>query len=95
MSTEENSAIVKHTEHIVKVQEIFSVLKEDALTKAVQLPTSLSQTMKFCHRGKPKHYGNRACTNIRVLHTEDMQSIVSYLRYELEIEEITLGLQRL
>ena len=50
--------------------------------------------MKFFHRGKPKNDGNRVHTNIRILHAECIQSIISDLRYELETEEITLELQQ-
>ena len=75
----------------MKVQENLSILEDDALTKAVQLPKSHSKTMHFFHQCKPNKDGRRACTNIRVLDTEDMQSIISTLRYELEVEEITSG----
>ena len=97
MLTHETNAIVKHKEykeHRVKVQEFFSFLQDDTLTKAVQLQKSLCHTMKFFHRSKPKNDGSRAHTKIRVLYVEDIPSIVIDLRYELNIEEITLGLQR-
>ena len=38
MSTDETAAIVKHLEHAVKVQGNVTVLEDDALTKAAQLP---------------------------------------------------------
>ena len=78
----------------MKVQEFFSVLEDDALTKAVQLPQSLSKTMQFFHRGNPKNGSSRAHTNIRILYIEYVQSIIRNMRYELEAEEIKLGLKR-
>ena len=50
--------------------------------------------MKFFHRGKPKNDGIRVCTNIRIIHIEEMQSIISDVWQELEAQEIALGLQR-
>ena len=47
ISTDETASIVKDTEHIVKVQDFFSVLERYAITKSVHLLKSLSQTMIF------------------------------------------------
>ena len=77
-----------------KFRQKISILEDDALTKAVQLPKSLSQTMKFFYCNKPKKDSSGAHTNIRILHAEDIQSIISDMRYELEIEEITLESQQ-
>ena len=37
MSKDETAAIVKHIEHTAKIKENFSVLEDDAITKAVQI----------------------------------------------------------
>ena len=50
--------------------------------------------MKFFYCNKPKKDSIRAHTNIRILHAEDIQSIISDMWYELEIEEITLESQQ-
>ena len=78
----------------MKLQENVSLLKDDALTKSVQLQKSLSQNMTFFYHGKSKNDDSRACANIRILHVEDIQYTVRDLRYELEIDEIILGLKR-
>ena len=54
MSTDETTAIVKHLDHIVKIKDSFSVLEEDFLAKAVQLPKSLSKPMHFSKEANPK-----------------------------------------
>ena len=63
-------------------QIFFNVLEDDALTKAVQLPKSLSKTIHFFDRGKPNDDGIKKCTNIRILHTDYMKSIISDLRHD-------------
>ena len=94
MSTDKTAAIAKHSEHVVKVQKIFTNLEDDALTKELQLPKSLSKTMYFFHRVKRKNYVSRVHNNVHIIQSDDMQSIVNKLRHELEVEEIILGLQR-
>ena len=94
MSKDETSSIVNLTGNTVKVQGIFTVLENDALTKGVQLPKALSKTTHFFHRGKPKNDGRRTYANIRILHSEDMQNTMCYLRYYLENKETSLGLQQ-
>ena len=94
MSIDETAVIVKQSEHIVKVQYNFTVLEDDTLTKAALLLKSLSKTICFFHRGKPKNDGRRTYANIRILHSEDMQNTMCYLRYYLENKETSLGLQQ-
>ena len=77
---------MKCLEHAVKFKDSFAVLKEDSLTKAEQLPKSLSKTICFFHRGKPKSGGSKLCTNMHILHTEYIQTIISDPCYELEDE---------
>ena len=50
--------------------------------------------MQFFHRGKPKSDGSRNHTNMHVLHTEDTQSTLGDLRYEIEDLETNAGFQR-
>ena len=92
MSTNETAAIVKWSEHIVKVDNVFAVLEEESLTKAAQLPKSLSKTMQFSTEANPivilVEYAP-----ICALCTQKIQNIMGYLNYELEEEEITAGLQ--
>ena len=94
MLIDENNTIVNCSEHMVKVHDKFTFLEDDALTKSAQLPTLFSKTMQFFNHGKPKNDGSKIHTNIRILHSEDMKNIAGDLRYELEEEEITLGIQR-
>ena len=94
LSTDETAAIVKYSEYVIKVKDKIVVLEEEALTKVVQLPPSLTKTQQFFHRGKPKSDCSSICTNMRILHTVDIQDIICDLQYELEVEEITVGLQR-
>ena len=79
---------------MVKVKDIFAVLEDDSLTKSSQLPKSMSKTMQLFHRDKAKSDGSIIHTNMRVLHTEEMQIILCDLRYELEELYVTLGLKR-
>ena len=79
---------------MVKIQENVVVLEEDSLTNATQLPRSLTKTQQCFHRGKPKPNGSKIYTNMRILHTVDIQDIIGDLRYELEVEGVTVGLQR-
>ena len=72
MSKDETTVIVKHSEHIVKVQENFTVLEDDAVAKAVPLPKSLSKTMNFFHRDRTKNDGSKVYTKIHILHLECM-----------------------
>ena len=51
--------------------------------------------MQFYHRGKPKNDGSKICTSILILHHEEIDIIVSDLRFYLEVEDITAGLQRI
>ena len=43
LSTDENAAIVKCSDHMIKVKDIFLVLEGEALTKAGQLPQFLTK----------------------------------------------------
>ena len=94
LSTDETAAIVKYSEHVVKIQENFVVLEEDSLTNATQLPHSLTKTQQYFHRGKPKPNGSKIYTNMRILYTVDIQDVICDLRYELDVERVTVGLQR-
>ena len=49
--------------------------------------------MHFFHRDRPKNDGRRLHTNIRIMNSEDAQSIISDLWHELEVEEIILVFQ--
>ena len=93
-SLDETAAIVKCSEYAIKVKDNFVLLEDEALTKSVQLPQSLTKTQQFFHRSKPKSDGIRITTNMRVLHTVDIQDVIGNLKYELEVEEINIGLQR-
>ena len=84
---------MKCSEHAIKVKDNFVLLENEALTKAVQLPQSLTKTQQFFHRGNPKSDSNRIYTNMRILHAVDGQDIIGDLKHELEVEEITLGMQ--
>ena len=94
LSTDETAAIVKYSDHVIKVKDNFVFLEDEALTKAIQLPQSLMKTQQFFHRGKPKSDGSKIYTNMRILHKVDMLDIIVNLRYELEVEDINIGLQR-
>ena len=91
MSVDEIAVTVKCSEHIVKVNDTFVVLEEDSLTKSSKFPKYLSKNMQFLHRGKPKGYGSRIHTNMRVLHMQEMQIIFGDMSCELEELEITAG----
>ena len=62
-------------------------LPEDSLTQITQLPTSLTKTQIF-HRGRPKSTGESIYTNIRMLHTVNIQDIIGDLKHDLEVEGI-------
>ena len=94
LSTDDTAVIVKYAEYVVKIQENFVVLEEDSLTNATQLPHSLTKTQQYFYKGKPKPNGSKIYTNMRILHTVDVQDIIGDLRYELEVEGVTVGLQR-
>ena len=94
MSADETAAIVKYSEHIVKINDSFTALEDDTLTNATKLPKSMSKSVQFFHRDKTKSDDSRIQSNIRILHTEDMQIILGDLSYELEELELTVGLQR-
>ena len=94
LSTDETVAIVKYSEHVVKIQIFFVVLEEDSLTNATQLPHSLTKTQQCFYRGKPKPNDSKVYTNVRILHAIGIQDIVGDLRHELEVEGVTVGLQR-
>ena len=47
MSTDETAAIIKCTEHIVKVQENLSLLEDDTLVKPVQLLNYLRKLYNY------------------------------------------------
>ena len=49
MPRDENITIVKNSEHMIKVQDKFIFLEDDALTKDTQLPKSLLKNMHFFH----------------------------------------------
>ena len=86
--------IVKYSEYIIKVQDDFVVLEDESFTNAAQLSHSLTKTQQLFHWGKPKPNGSRIYTNMRILHTVEIRDIIGDLKYELEIEGINLGLQR-
>ena len=56
---------------------------------------NLSRIMQFFCRVKPKNDGSKTCTNIRILNHEDIDIIVSNLRFDLDTEDIDIGLQRI
>ena len=76
---------------MLKVKLVFVCLEDDVLTKAVQLPKSISKIMCFFHRGNPESDGSVIYTNMRIMHAEDMQTIIGNLHYVLEEKEITAG----
>ena len=86
MSTDETASILKHGEHLLKVQELFSVLENDALTKDAKFPQSLSKNMQFFHWGKLNNDGRKIHTIIRVVYSDDFQTITCNLQHELEEE---------
>ena len=71
---------MKYPEHTIKVKDNIVVLEDEALTKAVLLPYSLTKTQQFFHRVKPKSVENRIYTNMRILHTEDIPDIIDNLK---------------
>ena len=50
MSTDETTTINKQSENMFKVQENFTVLEDNDVTKAVQIPKSLSKLFIFTLR---------------------------------------------
>ena len=94
-AADNKASIVKYAERIVKNKEDFVSLPEDSLINITQLPTTLTKTHKIIHRGRPKSTREPIYTNICILHTADIQDIIGDLKYDLEVEGINLGLQRL
>ena len=54
MSTDETYIITKWSENTVKVKDSFSVLEEDALVKAEQLPKWLLKAVCFSEDANPR-----------------------------------------
>ena len=52
------------------------------------------KTQQFFHRGRPMKDGRKIQTFIRILHSECMHNIIGDLKYELDINGIVIGLQR-
>lgn len=94
-AVDDKATIVKHAECIVRNKENFAFLSEESLTNISQLPNNLTKTQQYFYRGKPISTGEPICTNIRTSHTADIQEIIGDLKYDLEVESINLGLQRL
>ena len=95
LSTDDTAAIVKYSEYVIKVQNNFVVLEDDALTNAAQRPQCLTKTQQFFHRGKPRSDDSRFYTNMHILHTVEIRDVIGDLKYDLEIEGSDLGLQRM
>ena len=77
-----------------KSEDTFEVLAEDHVAHPSILPSSITQMLKFFHRGKSKKDRSKTFTNFRIVHTEDINNIIDDPKCELEIENITPGLQK-
>ena len=91
MTTHENASIVKCSECAVKFQFQFTVLEDEVLTKAEL--QSFSKNMQFFHKGKPRNNGSKINSNLRILHSEDVHTIITNLKHVLEVEKIALDSQ--
>ena len=69
MTTDKTSAIVKHSEHVEKVQVQHAVLEDEVRTKNEYIPQCVLKTMQFFHKGKPRNNGSEIFPNLRILHS--------------------------
>ena len=89
-----SAVLFKYSEYVEKSEDTFEVLAEDHVAHPSILSSSTTQMSKLFHRGKSKKDGSKTFTNFRIFNTEGINNIIGDLKYELEIENITLALQK-